>query len=158
MTMRQTQTMPKINLSDFADVLIKERFSGDYFVLGLIIRKGDNAPSIKEISSQLPENIAVEISGETDDYKIISGFKNAFENKKWILVSLKDGYLSPLWREQLTRLRYSNLIFIQGKTAETTFYAEQPKEARVVVVIDEKNMENINYPKFLNLFGPIMEI
>ena len=156
--MTTRQTMPKINLSDFADVLIKQRSSGGYFVLGLIIRKGDNAPSIKEISSQLPENIAVEFSGETDDSKIISGFKNALENKKWILVSLKDGRLSPLWREQLARLRDSNSIFIQGKTADNAFYAQQPEEGRIVVVIDEKNIENVNYPEFLNLFGPVMEI
>lgn len=156
--MKIRQTMPEINLSDFADALIKERASGGYFVSGLIVLKGDDAPSIKEISSQLPENIAVEISRKIDDSKIINEFKNAFENKKWILVSLNDGYLSPLWREQLTRLRDSNSIFIQGKTAETTFYAEQPEEARVAVVIDEKNMENVNYPDFLNLFGPIMEI
>lgn len=152
------RTMPEINLSDFADALTKERASGGYFVSGLIIRKGDNSPSIKEISGQLPENIAVEISRKADDSKIINEFKNAFENKKWISISLNDGYLSPLWREQLTRLRDSNSIFIQGKTAETTFYAEQPKEARVFVVIDEKNMDNVNYSDFLNLFGPIMEI
>ncbi|MBI5306433.1 hypothetical protein HZB04_02525 [Candidatus Wolfebacteria bacterium] len=150
--------MPKISLSDFADVLIKERALGNYFVSGLIIRKDDNVQTIKETSSQLPENIIVEISEKSDDSEIISGFKSAFENKKWILVSLKDGHLSPLWREQLTRLRDSNSIFIQGETAETTFYAEQPEETRIAVVVDEKNIKDINYSEFLNLFRPITEI
>ncbi len=150
--------MPKINLSDFADILTKERALGGYFVSGIIIRKGDNAPTIKEIASQLPENIVVEISEKADDSKIISEFKNAFENKKWVLIFLEDGHLSLLWREQLTRLRDSNSVFIQGKTVDSTFYAKQPEETRVAVVIDEKNMENINYPEFLNLFGPVMEI
>lgn len=164
-------TMPKISLKEFAEIVSREKAPGDYFVSGLIIRQdakrsrqgktygtGKKSKPIEEIQKELPDSVLVEINSKSDDKEILSRFKSAFDNQKWLVVYLSDGALSPLWREQLTRLRDSNVIFIQGKTVEDTFYAKQQENTRVVVVIDNKNIKNVNYENFLNLFGPVIEI
>lgn len=164
-------TMPKISLREFAEVVSREKAPGNYFVLGLIIRQdpkgshqgktygtGKKSKPIEEIQKELPDSILVEINSKSDNKEILSRFKSAFDNQKWLVIYLNDGALSPLWREQLTRLQNSNAIFIRGETVENTFYAKQSENTRVVVVIDNKNIKNVNYESFLNLFGPVIEI
>ena len=153
-----TLQAPKITLPDFIDVLEKERGQGNYAVSGLIIRKSDTSPAIDEIGKQLPENTVVEISKDSTDQQLRSEFQKAFESKTWLVVHLSDGTLPLEWRDQLIRLRNSNMVFIQGKTVEETFFANQPEEMRVVVVIDEKHIESLDYSEFLSLFGPIIEL
>jgi len=156
--MNKVSTLPKISLEEFVEVLQKERIYG-YFVSGLIIRKNQKSPTVSQIIEKLPDSVVIEISKDKDDTEILKLLKEAFEKKKWLVFHLVDGYLSPLWREQLTRLRDGNKVFVMaGKVTEDPFFAKQPEEMRVVVIIDEINIKNINYPEFLNLFGPIIEI
>lgn len=151
-------TMPKISLKEFAEVVDRERALGNYFVAGLIIRKNEKSKTINEIQKELPEGVLVEVSSKSENQEILSKLKNAFDNQKWLIVYLSDGALSPLWREQLMRLRNSNAVFIQGETVEDTFYAKQSEKTRLIVVIDDKNIKNVDYDGFLNLFGPVIEI
>ncbi len=151
-------TMQKISLEEFAEVVTREKAPGNYFVSGLIIRGDKKAKSIEEIQKNLPVSVLVEINKKSDDKEILSDFKAAFDSQKWLVIYLSDGALSTLWREQLTRLQNSNEVFIQGETTEDTFYAKQPENTRGIVVIDDKNIKNLNYEGFLNLFGPVIEI
>jgi len=152
------RTALQVSIKEFGEIVKNERAQGGYFVNGLVIRKSDNPFDIKKIITDLPENILCEISQNSDDKKIVSQIKSAFENKKWLIFYLSDGVLLPAWREQLMRLRNSNHVFIQAKSFADTFFAEQPKETRIVAVIDEKNIKEVEYPQFLNLFGPVIEM
>jgi len=151
-------TALQVSIKEFGEIIKNERAQSGYFVNGLVIRKSGSPFDIKKIIADLPENILCEISQNSDDKKIISQIKSAFENKKWLIFYLSDGVLLPAWREQLMRLRNSNHIFIQAKSFADTFFAEQPKETRIVAVIDEKNIKEVEYPQFLNLFGPVIEM
>jgi len=155
--MDKVPKLPKISLEEFAEALQRERIYG-YFVSGLIIRKNQKSPDVSQIIEKMPDSVVIEISKDKDDTEILKLLKEAFEKKKWLVFHLVDGSLSPLWREQLTRLRDSNSVFVQGKNVESTFFANQPEEMRVIAIINEENIKNINYPEFLNLFGPIIEI
>lgn len=150
--------MQKINLEEFIEAVQKEKLNNSP-VSGLIVLKNkEMSEVISELVQKIPSSVVCEISKDSKDQDILESFKNAFKNKKWLFVQLTDGTLSPLWREQLTRMRDSNAVFIQGKTFEETLFATQPEEMRLVVIVEEKNIKNINYPEFLNLFGPLLEI
>lgn len=150
-------TMQKLNLADFIDAIEKERPNG-MFVLGLVIRKSATSPTVEEIARGTPGAVIVEIAKGVADSDVLNTFREAFEENKWLVLHLSDGSLPSLWREQLSRLRDSNSVFIQGKTAENTFFAEQSEGIRVLAVIDDQHVEAVEYPAFLNLFGPVTEV
>ena len=149
--------LPKVTIKDLVDSIETQR-NNNQFTLGLIVRTKEKSLTADELSKQLPANILVEINKNSNDEEILSGLKKAFAEKKWLVIHLSDGTLTPLWREQLTRLRDSNSIFIQGKIAEQTFFSAQPMQMRVVAVIDNNDMKKITYPQFLNLFGAVLEV
>lgn len=148
---------PQIELDEFGNVLFQQRLHNQ-FITGLIIRKSNSSKSVEEIRQYLPDAILIKINKDQDDSEILAALKEAFSARKWIIFHLEDGALSPLWREQLSRLSDSNSVFIQGDSLETSFFADQPDEMRVVVVIDEENIANVNYDEFLALFKNIIEV
>lgn len=151
-----TATAQKVTLHDFLQTVEKERSYGMY-VTGLIIRKGAAAPAVEEIAGAQSAVVA-RIAEGASDADILAKFREAFTGKRWLVLDLADGTLPPLWREQFSRLRNSNAVFVQGKTPEETFFAEQTADTRVVAVIDEQHLDAIEYPAFLNLFGPVAEL
>lgn len=150
-------TMQKLNLTDFIDAVEKERPNG-MFVPGLVIRKCATSSTVEDIVRGTPGAVIAEIAKGVANSEILNKFREAFEKNKWLVLHLSDGSLSPLWREQLSRLRDSNTVFIQGKTAEDTFFAEQSEGMRILVVIDDQHIDAVEYPAFLNIFGPVTEI
>lgn len=148
-------TAQKVTLDEFLQAVDKERSYGMY-VTGLIIRKSASAPTADDVL-RAQSAVVARIAQGVSDADILSKFREAFDGKRWLVVHLADGTLSPLWREQFSRLRDSNSIFVQGKTPEDTYFAEQPAETRIVAVIDEARLDAIEYPQFLNLFGPVAE-
>jgi hypothetical protein len=147
----------KRDLADFIDAVEKER-PNRMFVSGLVIRKSVTSPTVEEIARGTPGAVIVEIAKGVADSDVLNTFREAFEKNKWLVVHLSDGSLPSLWREQLSRLRDSNTVFIQGKTAEDTFFAEQSEDMRVLAVIDDQHVDAVEYPTFLNLFGPVTEV
>ncbi len=150
-------TAQKVDLKDFLEVVKKERSYGMY-VTGLVIRKSSDAPTIEDIARTAHNAVTVTIARNTADGDILTKFRGAFENHTWLVIHLSDGSLPPLWREQLSRLRDSNSIFVQGRTASETFFAEQSADTRVIAVIDEQYVDVVEYPLFLSLFGPVAEL
>ncbi len=152
-------TVPKTTINDFVLSVKSQRTAGNYFTSGLIIRKkGTDSSTVQDIKDMLPHHIFFEATDHTNNESVTSSIRNAFEGKKWLFIYLSDGSLPVLLREQLARLKDSNAIFIQGKTQEDTFFADQTDETRIVVFIDEDNIEKINEEGFLNLFGAVIEI
>ncbi len=150
-------TVQKFGLKDFLQTVEKERSYGMY-VTGLVIRKGTDAPAVVDIAKEVRGAVVVQITRDVADADILAAFREAFEKRQWLVIHLADGSLPPLWREQLSRLRDSNSIFVQGKTATDTFFAEQSGDTRVIAVIDEQHLDSVEYPSFLNLFGPVAEL
>lgn len=151
------QTAQKFDLKDFLQTVEKERSYGMY-VTGLIIRKSSDAPTVEGIAREAQNAVVANISRDATDTDVLTKFRETFENHTWLLIHLSDGSLPPLWREQFSRLRDSNSIFVQGKTAADTFFAEQSADTRVIAVIDEPHVDIVEYPLFLSLFGPVAEL
>lgn len=151
--------IPKTSIHDFVTSIKFQKYPGNYHTSGLIIRKkGTDNLGVSDIGDALSEYIFLEIDEGIQDKTILEHFKKAFEEKKWLFIHLADGALSKLLREQLSRLKDSNTVFIQGQSVEDTFFGNLPDQSRVVVLIDEENIAKINYPQFLGLFGPIIEV
>lgn len=151
--------VPKISIHDFIASIKSQKAPGNYHTSGLIIRKkGTDNLGVSDIGDSLSEYIFLEVNEGIQDKTILEHFKKAFEEKKWLFIHLADGTLSKLLREQLSRLKDSNTVFIQGQSVEDTFFGNLPDQSRVVVLIDEENMAKVNYLQFLGLFGPIIEV
>lgn len=151
--------IPKISIHDFIASIKSQRAPGNYHTSGLIIRrKGTDNLGVQDIGDSLAEYILLEVDESTQDTTILEHFKKAFEEKKWLFIHLADGTLPKLLREQLSRLKDSNTVFIQGQAVEDTFFGNLPDQSRIVVLVDEENIAKINYPQFLGLFGPIIEV
>lgn len=150
---------PRVDLNDLVASVKSQRAPGNYFTMGLVIRKkGTDYPGITDIRDTLPEHSFLEVDTETDSENITSFFKNALEGKTWILIYLAEGTLPRLLLEQLLRLKNTNTVLIQGKNMEETFFGRQSAETRVMVVIDEENIAKVDYPGFLSIFGPIVDL
>lgn len=151
--------LPKANIHDFIASIKSQKTPGNYHTSGLIIRKkGTDNLGVEDIGDSLSEYIFLEVNEGIQDRTILEHFKNAFEVKKWLFIYLADGILPKILREQLSRVKDSNTVFIQGQEVENTFFGNLPDQSRIVVLIDEENIAKINYPQFLGLFGPIIEV
>lgn len=150
---------PKVNLQDFIAAVKLQRAPGNYKTSGLIIRrKGTDNLSIQDIRDSLPAHVFLEVDSSTEDNNITTHLKQAFEERKWLFIYLADGSLSKLLREQLSRLKDSNAVFIQGKSKDENFFCDLPENSRVIVLIDEGSVAKVEYPDFLGLFGPVIEV
>lgn len=151
--------IPKASIHDFITSVKSQKAPGNYHTSGLIIRKkGTNNLGVSDIGDSLPEYIFLEVDEGIQEKILLEHFKKALEEKKWLFIYLADGNLSKLLREQLSRLKDSNTVFIQGQSVDDTFFGNLPDQLRIVVLIDEENIVKVDYPQFLGLFGPIIEV
>lgn len=151
--------IPKTSIHDFIASVKSQKAPGNYYTSGLIIRKkGTDNLGVQDIGDALAEYIFLEVDEGIKDTTILEHFKKAFEEKRWLFIYLADGTLPKLLREQLSRIKDSNTVFIQGQSVEDTFFGNQPDQSRIVVLIDEENIAKVDYPQFLGLFGPIIEV
>ncbi len=151
--------IPKASIHDFIASVKSQKAPGNYYTSGLIIRKkGTDNLGVSDIGDSLSEYIFLQVDESIQDKIILEHFKKVFEEKKWLFIHLADGILPKLLREQLSRLKDSNTVFIQGQSVEDTFFGNLPDQTRIVVLIDEENIAKVDYPQFLGLFGPIIEV
>lgn len=151
-------TLPQLTVQDLIQDLELVNSQGGYNATGLIIRKDNKSASVQDIVKQLSKNVVLDINAKSDDKKLVSELKKAFKAGKWLVIHLSDGSLSPLWREQLMRLRDSNSVFIQGDGVKDTYYAEMSPDMRAVVIISNSDISKTKYDGFMQLFGPVLEV
>src|SRR3989344_4355523 len=128
--------IPKASIHDFIASVKSQKTPGNYYTSGLIIRKkGTDNLGVSDIGDTLAEYIFLEVDESIKDTAILEHFKNVFEEKKWLFIYLADGILPKLLREQLSRIKDSNTVFIQGQEVEDTFFGNLSEHTRIVVLI-----------------------
>lgn len=79
-----------------------------------------------------------------------------FEEKKWGLIELEDGFLPGRAYNQLRMLSTNNRLQIFDKEKEMNL--KQPEECQLIIIGNEEVLSQIKIPTFLRLFGPIINL
>ncbi len=131
------------------------------FDMGLII--SNHAPKKDALAKFLPKKSDLEIISVNQNSfpdEIISKIIEGFDAKKWIVIDLEDGSMPGRLYNQLRLLAAVNRIQIfhlAGRRNEEV-NVKQPGESRVVVVSSRENLERIENPTFINLFGVVADL
>ena len=129
--------------------------------LGLITKTKEQ--KTEELAKFVPKNIKVEIfkfSSKLVADDLLKFIIKVFEEKKWGLIELEDGFLPAKAYNQLRLLSINNHLQVfdladkKGEEADI----KQPKESRLIIVGNEEVLSKIKIPTFLRLFGPIINL
>ena len=138
---------------------LKEFSCEGIFDMGLIISK--SVPKKSELDQFFPKGIqheVISVGKESFPDDVIAEILDAFQDKKWVVISLEDGVLPGRLYNQLRLLATLNRIQIMNLTGKNEANVRQPKESRVVLVSSKENLEKIENPTFMNLFGMVADI
>lgn len=130
-----------------------------FWDLGLIV-KGEKI-KIKEIMKFLPQKIEAETFRFNNDLIPDDMFRfiiKIFQDKKWGIIELEDGFLPSKAYNQLRLLSNMNRMQILDMIGEgdEEININQPNESRLIIIIDHDNLPKIKIPTFLRLFGPVL--
>lgn len=146
----------KENIVSFFQALEKISHQGLYD-LGLIIKtpKLKTADLIKLIPrGKKAEIFRFNIKSAADD--LIRFIVKIFQEKKWGLIELEDGFLPSRAYNQLRLLSINNRLQIFEQEKEINL--KQPEECRLIIIGNEEVLSQIKIPTFLRLFGPIINL
>lgn len=129
--------------------------SGNAPDLGMIVIEPKINP--EEIAKMAPEKsvcLTLDKNSLPDD--ILSEIQKAFEEKKWIFIELKDGYLPGRIYNQLRNLSINGKMQVFNFSGKDEVEIHQPPQSRIVLLATKKAIDAVEAPTFLNLFGPII--
>lgn len=131
---------------------------GEIYDLGLVISDNLKSKDLVKFVPRLKEVEVFNLSEESSSQKFLKTLITIFEDKKWFLINLEDGYLPNEIYSQLRLLSTNNClqIFSLGGAEKTDF--KMPKESRIVILANKGSIAKINNPNFINLFGPVINI
>lgn len=146
----------KDNITSFFQALEKVSHQGLYD-LGLIVK----TPKLKtsDLIQLIPKGKKAEIfkfNNKLIADDLIKFIIKVFEDKKWGLIELEDGFLPSTAYNQLRLLSINNRLQIFEQEKEINW--KQPEECRLIIIGDEEVLSQIKIPTFLRLFGPIINL
>jgi hypothetical protein len=133
---------------------------GELYDLGLILK--ENNWGINELKKAVPypERTEVfELNEKIHPDEFLKKIINCFENKKWLLVEVENGYLPGRIYNQLRLLSCQNRLQVFNLIGEKDeINLKMPKETRIVFIFNKESLAKVNIPNFLALFGPIIKL
>lgn len=131
---------------------------GDLYDLGLIISDTHKVEDLISLSPYPKRTEVFNLSSEVHPDNFLKALIQAFRNKKWLLVEIRDGYLPGRIYNQLRLLSLQNRLQIFNLGDEEEINYKMPPESRIVFLSSQESLSKINNPTFLKLFGPIIRI
>jgi len=132
----------------------------EIYDLGLIIFEKASKVTVDDIVSVFPKNKVEVLEYENNQYEatFIEKMANLLEDKKWILIDLKEDAGHNLIN-QLRHLSDNNIMQLLDYKGKEIYNLKLPLESRVVVVVQRDFLEKeISYPHFLDIFGPVLSL
>lgn len=126
--------------------------------LGLVISDNLKSKDLVKFAPQSKEVEIFDLSEKSDSREFLKSLITIFEDKKWLLVNLEDGYLPSAIYGQFRLLSTNNHLQIFDLGAKEKMDFKMPKESRIVILANKDSMAKINNPNFINLFGPVINI
>lgn len=131
------------------------------FDVGLVIKK----PSLKkqDLVKEFPkakEALWFELNKNSFIDDFYKPLLQAFKEKKWLFLELKDGSLPGKVYDQLARFSESNWlqVIFSPQSDESIITMPQPKEFRLAVVTTREILEKKVKFNIIQLFGPVVSL
>ena len=133
---------------------------GELYDMGLVVSdeiKIEDLSGVLEESGIASEKFILSIETNADDF--LKKIMQVFENKKWLLVEIINGYLPAKIYNQLRLLSIQNRLQLLDLMDNNKIEdIKMPKESRVVFWATQRSIAQIANPGFINLFGPVIKI
>ena len=139
---------------------VAPEYSEMLYDLGLIIFEDNSKARVNDILSVFPKNKVEVLKYDNNQHEtpFIEKMVNLLENKKWILIDLKEDPGHNLIN-QLKHLSESNLMQLLDYKGKEVYNLKLPLESRIIAVVQRDFLEKeISYPYFLDIFGPIISL
>ena len=131
---------------------------GEIYDLGLVISDNLKSKDLVKFSPRPKEVGVFNLSEKSNSQEFLKTLITTFEDKKWLLVNIENGYLPSAIYSQLRLLSTNNCLQIFSLDGAGKIDFKMPKESRIVVLANKDSMARINNPNFINLFGPVINI
>lgn len=149
----------KDTLKKFFEALKKVSHGpGEIYDLGLIISNNLKPKDLIKFAPQPEKTEVFCLSEKNNPREFLKTLIGVFEEKKWLLIELIDGYLPSEVYNQLRLLSINNRLQIFNLDNKEKTDLKMPKESRVVFLASKESIAKIIEPSFLNLFGPVINI
>ncbi len=127
--------------------------------MGLVVAKEEKKEKIAEELKNKTGNAEIfRFVKELSPEEFLEALVEALKNEKWLITVLNGGKIDGKIYGALRRLSTSNRLQILHFKNEGELNLKQPPESRIVFVASRRDIEKLDLPEFIKLFGPVLDL